>query len=684
MELLGRPTTSLAPPAASQLLLRRHSAHCSSSSGQAGQSPQGPPPPVPVRTKPGPPPPICQLLTNRPSASMSMGPPTLLPPLPVPLPPPPGLHRANATTATATAASQRRSSHGTAAPNALSTLTEIRCLTASSPGQQLPAAPDPTALWGSRRNTEDEDSSVSSDSYSQTSSPSYTSKTMETPLLPHHKAKKKSGSGCGAGRSLTRSAGVVGSEDSCTDSALGSASTGDRSATNSTSAITKSNSTPASLQAVVRLSGSSMSLHHKIIRDHIRRPSVLRARTIKVNKFQAIQLAFNAVALYINTEVGNPLPGVCMPVIVTFCLSHRIPYNYTMVPSYVGHMSQTDAQQFYDALVDVHCYELSALFLCTIFAPKCGAGGRQVKPCRSLCREMMRRCEFFLEVFGLHFEQLVRCDNFPEYGSAEYDGEECVGHHEYLEAEQRARAPACADGFLCDKTRCIPKDFRCDGHQDCVDETDEKDCHCPTGTEHCGEKKCISHKHVCNGVVECPHGQDERNCIRLSESMGDVGSGKIEVFHPDKKEWRAACVQNWQKESSAQAVCSIMGYKGANDSRLMLWGSDRPVTAPAMEPDAVPVHKYTRANLYSLLRNCSSHTPTVHLSCYNFECGRRRHPSAPLKATARIIGGSPSRVGDWPFLAALLGGPEKVFYCAGVLISDQWLLTASHCVGNPD
>lgn len=164
--------------------------------------------------------------------------------------------------------------------------------------------------------------------------------------------------------------------------------------------------------------------------------------------------------------------------------------------------------------------------------------------------------------------------------------------------------------------------------------------------------------------------------------MGDVGSGKIEVFHPDKKEWRAACVQNWQKESSAQAVCSIMGYKGANDSRLMLWGSDRPVTAPAMEPDAVPVHKYTRANLYLLLRNCSSHTPTVHLSCYNFECGRRRHPSAPLKATARIIGGSPSRVGDWPFLAALLGGPEKVFYCAGVLISDQWLLTASHCVGN--
>ena len=40
-----------------------------------------------------------------------------------------------------------------------------------------------------------QDSSVSSDSYSQTSSPSYTSKTMEAPLLPQHKAKKKSASG---------------------------------------------------------------------------------------------------------------------------------------------------------------------------------------------------------------------------------------------------------------------------------------------------------------------------------------------------------------------------------------------------------------------------------------------------------------------------------------------------------
>lgn len=47
----------------------------------------------------------------------------------------------------------------------------------------------------------------------------------------------------------------------------------------------------------------------------------------------------------------------------------------------------------------------------------------------------------------------------------------------------------------------------------------------------------------------------------------------------------------------------------------------------------------------------------------------------------RIVGGAEAAPGDWPFLAALLGGPEQIFYCAGVLIADQWVLSASHCVG---
>lgn len=84
----------------------------------------------------------------------------------------------------------------------------------------------------------------------------------------------------------------------------------------------------------------------------------------------------------------NPAPGICLPVIVSFCQYHKVPYNYTVFPNYMGHFGQRDAQQeleVYDALVDVRCYELAALFLCSVFVPKCGPGGVVVRPCLSLC-----------------------------------------------------------------------------------------------------------------------------------------------------------------------------------------------------------------------------------------------------------------------------------------------------------
>lgn len=34
----------------------------------------------------------------------------------------------------------------------------------------------------------------------------------------------------------------------------------------------------------------------------------------------------------------------------------------------------------------------------------------------------------------------------------------------------------CHSGFQCDMKRCIPEDYRCDGHVDCEDKSDELDC----------------------------------------------------------------------------------------------------------------------------------------------------------------------------------------------------------------
>lgn len=38
----------------------------------------------------------------------------------------------------------------------------------------------------------------------------------------------------------------------------------------------------------------------------------------------------------------------------------------------------------------------------------------------------------------------------------------------------------CHEGFRCDKKRCIPMDWKCDGHFDCEDHSDELKCsQCP-------------------------------------------------------------------------------------------------------------------------------------------------------------------------------------------------------------
>ncbi|XP_056646933.1 atrial natriuretic peptide-converting enzyme [Diorhabda sublineata] len=540
-----------------------------------------------------------------------------------------------------------------------------------------------------------QDSSISSDSFSQTSSPSYTTKTMETPLLPPKTPVKENGVH------------------------ISKAKTPDDDP-NGNPMITKSASTPASLQTIVRFhNGSNMSLHHRIIRD-MRRPSSMYTNRLK---FRFAQLVINAVALFaigagmaayfkayptsvkvvnkslnvttnpiiVEKKSENPAPGICLPVIVQFCKQHRIPYNFTVFPNYIGHFGQRDAEQeleVYDAVVDVKCYDLAALFLCSLFVPKCGPTGGVVRPCRSLCLETKRRCGFFLDVFGLALPDYLDCELFPE----SVNPSQCVGHHEVKLSKLQAAKPVCDFGFQCDVKRCIPKDWQCDGHVDCKDQSDELECHkCGAGMINCGADKCITQEHLCDGKVDCPWGQDERNCLRLSERNGDEGKGQLEVYRPNQEKWVPACVVHWDDRTSAKTICSLLGYSKANYSRL-LQGVD--IQSPIIhETTAIwrfNQHKRPK-NLIREFAACpEKNYPTVHLSCTNYACGRVRktydasdnNKKKHEQRQNRIVGGVRSKPGDWPFLAALLGGPEEIFYCAGVLIADQWVLTASHCVGN--
>ncbi|XP_046809622.1 uncharacterized protein LOC111675906 [Lucilia cuprina] len=542
-----------------------------------------------------------------------------------------------------------------------------------------------------------QDSTISSDSFSQTSSPGYNTKIMEAPLLPSLSVKRL----CNVSTPINIKQKFQNETIDELDNNV------------PLSPIPKCVSTPASLQTIVRFQNgapNTMSLSHQIVsRRKSSNPYITNGRL----KFRLFQILVNALALlaiagglaayfnayptikFVNKTIintvhvedpmnygKNPAPGTCLPIIVKFCQGPQIPYNFTVFPNYIGHFGQLETQvdmDAYEALVDVRCYELVSLFLCTLFVPKCGNTGATVPPCKSLCTETMRRCGFFFDVFGLSLPEYLNCKLFKDFESPD----DCVGFEQVQNVMIASANPKC-DGFLCDNNRCIPHEYVCDGNLDCMDQADENKCEiCPKNQLFCGNGKCVTNDHICNGVMDCPYGQDEKNCIRLSERNGDLGKGVLEVYRINNQEWTPACVKNWDRAVSPSAVCSMLGYSAVNATSVITKKTHRPLlTSVNVSTDIWKMYSKKKSNLMKEFSNCTKDEdyPIAELTCSNFECGKVRKPKRKL--SRRIIGGAKAHPGSWPFLVAILGGPEKIFYCAGVLISDQWVLTASHCIGN--
>uniref|UniRef100_A0A8C5S6K2 LDL receptor related protein 2 n=1 Tax=Laticauda laticaudata TaxID=8630 RepID=A0A8C5S6K2_LATLA len=85
---------------------------------------------------------------------------------------------------------------------------------------------------------------------------------------------------------------------------------------------------------------------------------------------------------------------------------------------------------------------------------------------------------------------------------------------------------SCAtSAFTCRNGQCIPSRWRCDKHNDCLDNSDELHCPtqgsttCPTSLFTCDNSKCIPKLWLCDTDNDCGDGSDEKNCTTRPPGM---------------------------------------------------------------------------------------------------------------------------------------------------------------------